>query len=158
MKNNVFLWTILLSCVSSILYWISGRKGVDKYVGGLDNYFRDVGCSLVAFFWMSMFYPEVAWYIHLISFGLMWGAVSSYWDFTGKDDYFLHGMGIGLAYLAYAWTSGAWVGFGIRVIVLSALMGGLNWFVHRYHIPFSAWIEELFRGAIIVLSMPLLIL
>ena len=41
---------------------------------------RDVGCTLVSFGWMILFFGKVGWYVHPISFGLMFASLTTYFD------------------------------------------------------------------------------
>jgi hypothetical protein len=105
---------------------------------------------------MLGFYPTVQWYNHLIAFGLMFGALTTYWDSfppnKGKDNFWMHGFFIGLAYVPYAISTGDFWGWVIRACVLAILMGG--WCAYFGNVD----VEEYGRGAFIGLTLPLLLL
>ena len=85
---------------------------------------RRLGCPIVALALMVAFFAQVPWWIHAISFGCMFGFMTTYWDdIFGYDNFFAHGFGIAIAYLPYAMITGCWYGFIMRVIILSAFMG-----------------------------------
>lgn len=111
---------------------------------------RDVGCSLLTVGWMLLFYPTVDWWCYLVAFGISWGMLTTYWDFLfGYDNFYAHGFGVALALLPFAILTGMWIGFAIRLVVLSLAMG--IWSQQTG----NADAEELGRGAVIVLSLPL---
>ncbi len=152
--------TILMSCISAVAYRLGGlsKEQAKKQIPWIPAWLinsktRDVGCSLLTIIWVYLFCPHVAWYLYLLSFGLMWGALSTYWDFiNGEDNFWLSGFGVGLALFPIAIGSGQWVGFGVRAVVLAVLMGA--WCI----IFKNDWVEELGRGAFIVLTLPLLLI
>lgn len=156
----MILSTIILSNISGFFYRLGGlsKEQARQQIPWCPSWIinsktRDVGCSLLTVLWMILFYPHVHWYVHLISFGLMWGALSTYWDFlNGKDNFWLHGWGIGLACLAYAIDSGLWIGFGVRAFALAVLMG--VWCA----IFKNDWIEEYGRGAFVIATLPILLI
>jgi hypothetical protein len=76
----------------------------------------------------------------------------------GKDNFYMHGFMVGLGAFPMFWYGSAWWIILARAILLGAFMGGLNWWVHKKHIPYSDWIEELSRGFAIVVTIPLLLI
>ena len=76
----------------------------------------------------------------------------------GKDNFFMHGFFIGLGAFPLIWAGIPWWLILLRSIILAVFMGGLNWWVHKYKIPKSDWIEELGRGFAITITVPLLII
>ncbi len=118
---------------------------------------------------------KAPWWTYLLSYPLMGGALTTYWDDSKnstknviariinwmypKDNFYLHGFIIGLGLLPIViWGNLGLIYFLIRAIVLGLTMGSLNYFVHKFHIPFSDYIEELFRGGIIILTLPILLI
>lgn len=139
---------ILLIIASAILYRLGGMGGA----WWKNTKVRDWGCPTIGVIWMLLFYHPVAWWVHVVSWLAMWGALSTYWDRVfGYDNFYMHGAIIGLAYILY----GAWIALIIRIIVLALTMGGLNWFVNKYKIKYRDWIEEFFRGGITTLTQVL---
>lgn len=116
---------------------------------------------------------QAPWWAYLISYPLMGGALCTYWDDSDdpfkdsfsriinwmypEDNFYLHGfiIGLGLFPIAIVGSLG-WIPLLIRAVVLGFLMGGLNWLVHKLNIPFGDWIEELSRGAFIIVTLILL--
>lgn len=142
--------TILIAIASMAAYRAGGTS--------LGTKWRDIGCSALALVWMALYGPAVDWWAHTLALGLMFGALTTYWSrlFENEDNFFMHGFMIGCAYLPYALTAGIWGGVFVRAFILSLFMGGLNWAVHKFNIPHSDWIEELSRGAVIILTLGLL--
>jgi hypothetical protein len=89
------------------------------------------------------------WWTYLFSFGLMWGALSTYWDEVfGYDNHYAHGFGVGLACFPIMLYTEP-VALGVRVVVLAAAMGIWSGIVGH------AEREELGRGFVIPLSLAL---
>ena len=160
----IWLWiilaTILATILNAFLYRFGGcskEEGKIKYPWVPEWMFnsktRDIGVSLVSVGWMALCYPTVAWWIYLITFGAMWGMLSTYWDWLfGFDNYWFHGFMIGVAKVGFPIMTGLWTGFGIHCIVLAILMGGIS------AISGSVDVEELGRGASSGATLPLLII
>lgn len=149
-------WTIFMSCCSAIFYRYGGMSS--KEAGfKVNTKIRDLGVPAISLIWMFIYAPAFPWYIHFISFGLLFGSLTTYYDsLFGHDNFWFHGFMIGLAYLPYAISTGDWVSLIIRAVILSVVMGGLNYIVNKLMLPFRAWIEELTRGAVIILTLLLM--
>lgn len=124
---------------------------------------RDGFIPLVVLFWIFKYYQLPAlplWQIilcYLISFGAMWASLSTYLDeIFGYDNFYFHGLLIGLSLLPFAYLTGDWFNIILRAIILGIFMGGLNWLVNKLKIPFSDLIEEFGRGGAIAYSLLLL--
>jgi hypothetical protein len=61
---------------------------------------------------------------------------------------------VGLGALPLAWVGFSWQAILVRACLLSS-MGLLNWCVHKKPTPYKDWVEELSRGALISLTLPL---
>ena len=116
---------LLIACVlSGILYRLGGAHGYNTK-------FRDIGCPLVllglvcGLFGLKM----VSWWAYLLTFGLSWGALSSYHYFLPKPKdnlwyhYSLHGFFCGLAGLSLVWCGVPLYVLIIRTTVLTLGMG-----------------------------------
>lgn len=136
--------TLILSVVCSILYRMSGHG--HPFPKWLRRWIIPPLCVI----WMILFYPQVAWWRHIISVGLIGGLLSTYWDFIGEDNFFLHGLGIGLAFILYPIATGLWIGYAVRCVALSLSMGLWCKFFK------NVWVEELFRGLVIGITLPLM--
>ena len=154
--------TIIAVALSGLLYRFGGLskeeaaerwRWVPRWM--INSKTRDVGCSLVTIGWLLAFFRHGPWWTYVLSFGLMWGALSTYWDevpFNHKNDnFFMHGFFIALAIFPLAIYTG-WVGFVIRCITLSLVMGILC------ALSADADVEELGRGALIAATLPLLLI
>jgi len=128
----LILWTILAMALSALLYRLGGwgdegRKKFPNLPGWLfDTKARDIGCSIVSFLHM-MFVIHIGapWWAHLTSFLMMFGALTTYWDWLfGYDNYWFHGFVIGLAYFPYAIDDyHLWWIVGVRAVALAVFMG-----------------------------------
>ena len=145
---KILLW-LGLSILSGILYRMGGtNKG---------TFWRDIGCSLVTLatcFILGLFTTFTASLVaYLLTFGLSWGALASYW---GQDEkkfgYFWHGLGLSLAALPIAFITGNWLGFGIRTILLTGLISLWSELI--------GWdiLEEFGRGFILTATIPILLI
>jgi len=103
------------------------------------------------------FRPFPNWWTLLPCIALTGAALTAYWGrLTGKDNFYLHGFMCGLGAFPLIWSGFSWVTILIRAIILALIMGGLNWWVNKKQIKYSDWIEELGRGAILTLTLPIL--
>jgi len=159
----ILLFTILATLLSAILYRLGGMsvKDAKRYPPwkwfpewAVNTKARDIGCALIGTGWMIAFLPAVTWWIHLIGFGLLFGALTTYWDwlFGDEDNFYMHGAMCAFAYIPYAIATGAWVNWGIRIAVMAVFMG--TWCL----IFSDDYVEECGRGAIIAASLPLLLI
>jgi hypothetical protein len=82
----------------------------------------------------------------------MIGAISTYHDYIGYDNFWLHGFVIGLATFPYAIASGHWWMFGVCVALYTVWMGFWSKVIDL------DWLEEFGRYAIIPLGIYLLTL
>ena len=147
---------IALAILSGILYRLGGwgdegRAAMPWAPKWLFNTkARDVGCAVVTMGGM-MYFLDNPWWAHLISFGLLFAALTTYWDFLfGYDNHWFHGFACGLAYFPYAIGNVGWVGFGVRCIACAILMGAVS------ILSDNDVVEEVGRGAVLPLTLPLL--
>jgi len=149
---------IPLAIVSSILYRLGGASKLDakKEFPWVADWFvnlpkkRDIGCGLCCLIYMLKF--NVPWWVHLVSLLLLWGALSTYWDwlFNDVDNFFMHGLGCAFAYSGYAIYTKDYSGFGFRCLALAVSMGVL---CNVFKKPI---VEEMGRGSLLVLTLALL--
>ena len=151
--NNLF-YLILAVVASSILYRLGG-------IGNpFNTKFRDFGCSIVMYSYMlTIWYPLnwVGWTMLGLAVFFTFLSLTTYYDkIFGYDNLFAHGFVIGFAALPLVFVGISGWQIIYRAIILSLFMGALNWWVEEHQIQRSDWIEELGRGAIITLTIPLL--
>lgn len=141
--------TILIgSIMSAILYRLGGMKG-------MNTKFRDFGCPLV-FIGVMYVLNGFSWQMFLSAF-LMFAALCTYWDSVfGKDNMFAHGFMIGLALIPMCWTGVHFWQVGLYAVVLGVTMGLLNVLCTKRKIPYSDYVEELSRGALIIIALKIL--
>jgi len=136
----------LLSIISGILYRFGGWK---------QTLWRDIGVPIVALvaLWL-LDYRSSYWMAHLCFFGLMWGALSTYWDrLFKKDNFFIHGFMIGIALLPFCFFGMSLWLLLTRAMVLGLGMGLVNKYVNKWALSHSDIIEEFFRGVIIIATL-----
>jgi hypothetical protein len=97
------------------------------------------------------------WLSLIPCFGALWGSLSTYRYFFPKPadykwwHYAMHGFFCSFAAIFYAWASGHWMGFGLRVLVCSVFMAG--WY---FAAKWNDVLHEFGRGAVLIGSVPLL--
>ena len=140
------LYIILASIASAALYRLGGTNAGSKW--------RDWGVPAVVLLTLIFILKvQVAWWIHVIGFGLMWAAISSYYDeWFGYDNFFMHGFMCALAYLPYVIVTHNWWGFVIRCIVCTLAIGFWSLMIDD-HVQ-----EEAGRGFVLTITLPLLLI
>lgn len=140
---NIILW-LGLSLLAGYLYRRGGTNKGTKW--------RDLGIPCIVTVYMLALGLKVVWWVYFLHFGLLFGALTVYWGLDEqKWGYWAHGLGISLATLPIAYITGNWIGFGLRTIILTALI--TIWSEYTS----IDWIEESGRGFFIVATMPLLL-
>jgi hypothetical protein len=137
-----------LAVLSAILYRLGG-KGKP-----FNTKFRDLGCpvcltacvvTLLGFSWSL-----------IPCFGLFFGSLTTYWKKKGANaewyNWLLVGLGYSISLLPWAIATHNWLGFGIRTFVLITLTTLWKTLVG------NAVLSELGEGAIIILTIPLLLI
>ncbi len=98
-------------------------------------------------------------FYYIISFILHWAALSTYWDFiTGKDNLYLHGFFVGLSTIPYMFLGIPLYLIIIRSIVLAISFGLINKYANKWTIPHSDDLEELSRGGLLIITLPILLI
>lgn len=138
----------LIACaLSGYLYYLGGEEGYDtKY--------RDAGCAFIAVM-VSIMLGFYSWPL-ILTFGLLWGALTMYWKF-GADDakwyhWAAHGLGCSLAWTPVAWYFGAWEGLVAYSIAVPVT------FVVWSEIHDDVRIEAPGRGVALIFFLPLLLI
>jgi hypothetical protein len=138
----IILYIVLLSIVSGVLYRLGGAKGYNTK-------FRDLGCPTVRLGAMFVLGYHAPWWCHVIAFGLLFGALTTYWDFLfGFDNFWFHGFMCGVAYVPYAFVGSiGWWHWIAQCVALAVVIGA-----------WSAWQkdavrEEFGRGFVLPLSL-----
>jgi len=145
---------ILLSITCAILYRLGGasKQAREKEFPWLPFKpwkSRDVWSNACVIAGLYVVGINAPWWAVFVSFGLMWGALSTYWDEVFEyDNHYAHGFGIGLA-MAPVMFFDEPVALGIRVILITILMG-----VWSKLLGNATW-EELGRGFVMPLTLAL---
>lgn len=138
---------LILAFLSAVLYRMGGS-------GKFNTKVRDMGCTacLIAALIVLGF---THWSL-LLAFGLQFGALTTYFKKKGKDAKFWNWLLVGLAYslsaLPIAFFYHDWIGFFIRTVALSGLIVLWSQLIGK------DWLEEGGRGALIILTLPLLLI
>jgi len=142
---KLLLW-LICSIACGVLYRMGGS---DKY----NTKVRDLGVPFVFILSLSL-WAGWSWWL-VLCFGLMFGALTTYWGKKGSDktflNYFLHGLGVAVAMLPYAISMHHYIGFIIRCLVVS--LGIAYWSIYVG----NDIREEFGRGVIIGSTLPLLL-
>jgi len=151
MVRQIYLWAGIASILSALLYRAGGQGKP------FNTKYRDIGCSVVTLalcLALGLVSGLVASIIaYLLTFGLSWAALASYWGLDEqKWGFWAHGLGLSLAMLPIAFITGHWIGLAIRTIVLTVLITLWSEFIK------IDTIEEMGRGAILALTIPILTL
>ena len=108
---------ILLTIVCCVLY---RSGGIGK---PFDTKFRDLGCptaQTLALIVLGFHNPLALFF----SFGITFGALTTYWDFINEEDNFwLHGLFVGLAAFPVAIVTGHWWMFIVRALIIAIWSG-----------------------------------
>ena len=129
--------TLGLAIISAILYRLGGKGGFKNAKA-----IRRFGCPAIMLLAMLIL-GKFHWSL-LVCYPLMAVALSTYWDFIGHDNFFLHGFGIGLSMLPFAWVTHHWLGLLAYTTTLSIGMGMVS------AMTGIDWIEETGRGFLII--------
>ena len=151
------LITLITCIISAVLYRLGGIGGIFK------TWMRDWIIPILAYsllFYLKTPTNLLGWLMIIPAIALTGGALTTYWDdlFGGVDNFYMHGAMVGLAAFPFIWSGVHWWMILIRLIVLGGTMGALNIWINKTKIPAKDWIEELFRGFIILATIPLLLL
>ena len=154
----IWLYLILASLVSALLYRLGGwggegRRDFPSLPGWLfDTKARDIGCAAVTFGATFIVGLSAPWWIHLICFLLLFGALTTYWDeLFGYDNHYFHGLMCACAYLPYVFF-GDPLAIMLRVFAVGLLMGLWSKLI-THHV----W-EECGRGFVLPMTLGLVIL
>lgn len=133
-----------LALISGVLYRFGG---VGK---PYNTKYRDMGVPLVMLYAMYILGAWNWWLI--LCYGLMFGALTTYWDSVlGYDNFWVHGFMIGLAMFPFAWATGQWIGLGLYSVLLGLTVGGWSEWIGE------DWLEEGGRGVLCIALLPLLL-
>lgn len=144
---------IFLSIVSSVLYRIGGAS--KEEIPFANSQYRDIGCPVVLLIALMVLFG-FSWAV-LFSTILVLLMIRTYHDYTGKDNIFLHGLLIGFCLLP---LYGVYKIDVFKILSYSAIMAGSMNVVHeaceKYKIPHRVWIDECFRGFILIITLLIL--
>jgi len=149
------IWKILiLSVVSGILYRLGGK-------GGFKNakLIRRIGVPLVALLALKVLGFALAWWVWILTFGLMFFAMTTYFSTVFDPDdnvewpeWALVGLLYGISLFFVANYTGYWFGWGIRTatlgIVICLWSQAIGW----------DDLEEFGRGFLFIISLPILLI
>jgi hypothetical protein len=153
-----FLYIIVLTLIAS---WSYRRGGTSK-----GTKWRDLSIPLITltYLWFLGNSPKFTPFplkigLFLGAFLLMFGSLTTYYDsIFGKDNFYAHGAGVGLAMFPLIWCGFSWYGIIGRTVFLALSFGLINKYVNKWLIPHSDEVEEYSRGGLIILSLPILLL
>ena len=146
---------ILIACILSALCYRCGGMGkedtaepkwIPKWMRNTKA--RDLGCPTVMLIalWLMEGFKLPYWWVYLLTFGLNFAALTTYWDFMfGYDNFYMHGLMIGLAGIPLLWCGVPTPVVMLRIVICALGMG-----------LWSKWIgndvlEETGRGILFIL-------
>lgn len=141
---------ILIGAIISGLLYRAGGYGKP-----FNTKHRDFGCSLIFLIslWLIKGFILSHWWMYLLVFGLMFGALTTYWDsLFGFDNFWFHGFMIGMATFPLFWAGIHWWAIFIYSISLAIIMGLWSKLISN-----DFW-EEFGRGFTIIILMEILCL
>lgn len=123
---------LLAACFSAIFYRAGGMgkeaetKPTWIPIWLRHSWCRDWICPTFSLLTLLLFWqPQVwwGWLLLLLSYGLMGGAFSTYWDFLfkDKDNFYMHGFMIGLSIFPLCFVGLAW-----WIVLIQAILSGLS--------------------------------
>lgn len=134
-----FLCLLLASSLSGVLYRLGGKG--KPY----NTKYRDLGCPTIAIALIWLLTGKFS-ITYVISFGLMFGALTTYWDkLFGYDNFWFHGFMCGLAGIPLIWCGvPIWIVIS-RIVICSVGMGLVSKFIG------NDVLEEFGRGVFFIL-------
>lgn len=147
----IALLIIFLAVCSSILYRAGGLDKTTPYfipVWMRQSFVRDWLCPLC---FGILFVPHSWFQLAMWScyYGFSGLAISSYFEWKGKHNFWISGFRVGLAGLFLAWGL-AWYWLLLRAFVVAIIWGGLNWFLNSRTVKHADDIEEHVRGFVLI--------
>jgi len=154
----VLFATLIALAISAVLYRCGGMskdataKPTWIPVWARERLVRRWGCPLLSILYLILFGLSCAWWVHAIVFVCAWLAITTYWDDVfGEDNFYMHGLVLGLAYLPYFMVI-PWYAILTRAVIMSIFMG----------LWCKFWIndvaEEFGRGGIISATLPIMLI
>lgn len=159
---RVIVWTvaatIATAILSGVLYRVGGTSAGTKW--------RDFGVpALLGIYTRFVLKIEAEWWIYFLAMVALFGALTTYNKWVSKyfgfpdwktDVYWpswaFTGLTYGLVAAPFAYVTGAWLGYGIRCVILCVLTGFWS------HIVDKVELEEGGRGFFIIATMPLFLI
>jgi hypothetical protein len=128
---KLLLLKIVLIAAFPVLYRLGGSENGTRMA-------RISGIPLLTFFYL--WFTSGPHWTAFLTCGLMAGALSSYWNRKNADEtwinFYLHGMGIALAFVPQAWHSGHWAVFFERLAILPL---SIAFWATKMNKPFWKW-------------------
>jgi hypothetical protein len=149
----VMVIAIILAIISAVLYRAGGMSKEPTAkprwipVWLRKSWVRDWLCPLCSIGTLLLFWKPTnafGFEMILLSYGLMGGMLSTYWDFLfGYDNYWFHGFGVGLSIFPLIFAGYTWWIVLLHAVVMAILVGGLSVLIKK------DWLEEMSRGFVI---------
>ena len=152
--------TLLFITQLFITYLLSKLAGDLYRKGGIghpyNTRYRDIGCSIIMYLTMFCWIGLSHWLSLLLCFGLMWGALSTYWKKKNTDvqwyNWLFTGLGYSFSMLPLTLVTKKYIGFCLRTTVLTVFVTLWSQFIGDVEL------EEKGRGIINNITLPLLLL
>ena len=148
---------IIATILSAVLYRLGGSAKDGSWYDFLKwSKTRDWGCTIVALVALGMLGKVLTWYWYIPTFIACWLALTTYWDdLFGYDCYAMHMAVVALSFLLFPIFVGNPLGFIGRIFMM-LLCGNATHWIDKQGWKNGDVISELFRGAAIVATLPLM--
>ena len=156
MANKI--WLLIIAAIASGIAYRIGGKGGFKNAKAV----RRFGCSLIALIaiWITVGFDAAYWWVYPLTYILQALALSTYWDTIFSPDkndenwacWLATGAGYSLATLPLMFTGVHFYAIIGRSIVLGLF---IMWLRERTG---KDWLEEIGSGALLILTIPILMI
>ena len=152
-------YVIILAFISATFFRLGGSAKNGSWLDFAKNTrIRDIGCPLafLVAFWGVFGLKIGFWGAYALTFGLSWGAMSTYFSFlmdppddVNNTEWFFVGLFYGLSALPLIWAGISWYAIVGRAIILGLM---IMWLRTRTGKDFK---EEKGSGALLILTIPI---
>ena len=146
-------WVIFMSILGAISYRLGGIGKPFR------SWMRDWILPLIGAItmWFILDVHTPIWTI-LLSYLLLGVSLTTYYDeLFGFDNMGFHLFVACMAYFPYVIYTGHWWLFGVRALICGFVAWFLNWQLGQKGVKYSDIIEEMMRGFILIITLPMIV-
>lgn len=155
-------YLFILALISGLAFKLGGSAKNGKWNDFLKNSkTRDAGCPLIGLiaFWLLAGFKLSYWWAYLLTLGLSWGAMTTYFSFlidppdnVTAIEWFFTGLFYGLSAFPLSWAGIHWYAILGRALALGLM---IMWLRERTGKDFK---EEKGSGALYIITVPILLI